>query len=139
FFFFFSSRRRHTRSKRDWSSDVCSSDLPSAVSPSTVRFREDSGGNNGAFDERYWAKRHWGTQWGPGDRRAGADSISGAGGAGCGGRTGGDSSAPHAAHGAALPAGAGEVPGCTAAGPGSAPRGHRGVGEVLSGRRRRVG
>src|SRR5207249_2843371 len=26
-FFFFSSRRRHTRSKRDWSSDVCSSDL----------------------------------------------------------------------------------------------------------------
>src|SRR5699024_11656299 len=27
FFLFFSSRRRHTRSKRDWSSDVCSSDL----------------------------------------------------------------------------------------------------------------
>src|SRR5438067_9814573 len=27
FVFFFSSRRRHTRSKRDWSSDVCSSDL----------------------------------------------------------------------------------------------------------------
>src|SRR5699024_11832629 len=27
--FFFSSRRRHTRSKRDWSSDVCSSDLAS--------------------------------------------------------------------------------------------------------------
>src|SRR5699024_12053029 len=25
---FFSRRRRHTRSKRDWSSDVCSSDLP---------------------------------------------------------------------------------------------------------------
>src|SRR3989440_9128843 len=25
-FFFFSSRRRHTRSDRDWSSDVCSSD-----------------------------------------------------------------------------------------------------------------
>src|SRR5699024_11355812 len=25
--YFFSSRRRHTRSKRDWSSDVCSSDL----------------------------------------------------------------------------------------------------------------
>src|SRR5687768_17770470 len=30
-FFFFSSRRRHTRCSRDWSSDVCSSDL----------FRED--------------------------------------------------------------------------------------------------
>src|SRR5216684_3174300 len=28
FFFFFSSRRRHTRCSRDWSSDVCSSDLP---------------------------------------------------------------------------------------------------------------
>src|SRR3712207_1907294 len=28
FFFFFSSRRRHTRYWRDWSSDVCSSDLP---------------------------------------------------------------------------------------------------------------
>src|SRR5947207_14131454 len=26
--FFFSSRRRHTRSLCDWSSDVCSSDLP---------------------------------------------------------------------------------------------------------------
>src|SRR5207249_8222795 len=29
--FFFSSRRRHTRSKRDWSSDVCSSDLDEVV------------------------------------------------------------------------------------------------------------
>src|SRR6266436_2473576 len=28
-FFFFSSRRRHTRCSRDWSSDVCSSDLTS--------------------------------------------------------------------------------------------------------------
>ena len=27
--FFFSSRRRHTRLRRDWSSDVCSSDLVS--------------------------------------------------------------------------------------------------------------
>src|SRR3989440_1611450 len=31
FFFFFSSRRRHTRSDRDWSSDVCSSDLARRV------------------------------------------------------------------------------------------------------------
>src|SRR5262245_65312077 len=29
-FFFFSSRRRHTRCLSDWSSDVCSSDLPRA-------------------------------------------------------------------------------------------------------------
>src|SRR5699024_12132183 len=35
--FFFSSRRRHTRSKRDWSSDVCSSDLiTSMVSFSSI-------------------------------------------------------------------------------------------------------
>src|SRR3712207_7290427 len=27
YYFFFSSRRRHTRYWRDWSSDVCSSDL----------------------------------------------------------------------------------------------------------------
>src|SRR5699024_11492478 len=35
--FFFSSRRRHTRSKRDWSSDVCSSDLPASDSWCTGR------------------------------------------------------------------------------------------------------
>src|SRR5437868_7701685 len=36
--FFFSSRRRHKRSKRDWSSDVCSSDLTPfwTVHPSPV-------------------------------------------------------------------------------------------------------
>src|SRR5439155_17435157 len=32
-FFFFSSRRRHTRWPRDWSSDVCSSDLRRAHRP----------------------------------------------------------------------------------------------------------
>src|SRR5690606_40334387 len=31
-FFFFSSRRRHTRFSRDWSSDVCSSDLALRIS-----------------------------------------------------------------------------------------------------------
>src|SRR5205809_3900269 len=39
FFFFFSSRRRHTRCSRDWSSDVCSSDLTiygQAFSPTTI-------------------------------------------------------------------------------------------------------
>src|SRR6266436_6134980 len=35
-FFFFSSRRRHTRCSRDWSSDVCSSDL-AEVSENPVR------------------------------------------------------------------------------------------------------
>src|SRR5215475_13627023 len=36
-FFFFSSRRRHTRFSRDWSSDVCSSDL--SLPAETVRGR----------------------------------------------------------------------------------------------------
>src|SRR3989449_6728833 len=35
FFFFFSSRRRHTRCSRDWSSDVCSSDL-TTLTPRTA-------------------------------------------------------------------------------------------------------
>src|SRR5437588_9271192 len=34
--FFFSSRRRHTRSLCDWSSDVCSSDLPAGGGPARV-------------------------------------------------------------------------------------------------------
>src|SRR3712207_8194718 len=36
-YFFFSSRRRHTRYWRDWSSDVCSSDLALAF---TIAFSE---------------------------------------------------------------------------------------------------
>src|SRR2546422_364547 len=36
-FFFFSSRRRHTRCSRDWSSDVCSSDLTTSQ-PILVRY-----------------------------------------------------------------------------------------------------
>src|SRR2546429_3855771 len=36
FFFFFSSRRRHTRCSRDWSSDVCSSDLFHGVADNRV-------------------------------------------------------------------------------------------------------
>ena len=38
--FFFSSRRRHTRLRRDWSSDVCSSDL----SPPSIDYIKESGG-----------------------------------------------------------------------------------------------
>src|SRR5687768_18587938 len=45
--FFFSSRRRHTRCSRDWSSDVCSSDLAFYayahvpwIKPSQRRFTE---------------------------------------------------------------------------------------------------
>src|SRR5882757_11336388 len=51
-FFFFSSRRRHTRYWRDWSSDVCSSDLtgePKAVV-----------GTHGALANRLsWAIAQW--------------------------------------------------------------------------------
>src|SRR2546429_1910156 len=36
FYFFFSSRRRHTRCSRDWSSDVCSSDLGALSTWSTI-------------------------------------------------------------------------------------------------------
>src|SRR5207245_4939632 len=38
--FFFSSRRRHTRCYRDWSSDVCSSDLPYHTKCGEVLFVE---------------------------------------------------------------------------------------------------
>src|SRR6266536_776551 len=50
--FFFSSRRRHTRSTRDWSSDVCSSDLGEVL-----EHRRDAMASRGAWP-------------GKGDRRA---------------------------------------------------------------------
>src|SRR6516162_4056628 len=42
FFFFFSSRRRHTRLQGDWSSDVCSSDLqpPSQGAEKSLRIAQ---------------------------------------------------------------------------------------------------
>src|SRR5215475_9078125 len=42
FFFFFSSRRRHTRFSRDWSSDVCSSDLRGGGEIDRVEVAEES-------------------------------------------------------------------------------------------------
>src|SRR5439155_17395129 len=44
--FFFSSRRRHTRWPRDWSSDVCSSDLAS------TEMSQFQAVNGRPFDER---------------------------------------------------------------------------------------
>src|SRR2546426_7899304 len=41
-FFFFSSRRRHTRLQGDWSSDVCSSDLD-ATEPLELTLKSDFG------------------------------------------------------------------------------------------------
>src|SRR5207245_10446387 len=40
FLFFFSSRRRHTRCYRDWSSDVCSSDLDAVLGPGVEVVKE---------------------------------------------------------------------------------------------------
>src|SRR5690349_24615410 len=59
FFFFFSSRRRHTRSLRDWSSDVCSSDL------TTARCRSPSRPEQGRHRSRGRpGSRPRGTPWG---------------------------------------------------------------------------
>src|SRR3989454_5227035 len=50
-FFFFSSRRRHTRLQGDWSSDVCSSDL---VGRSTADSSELKPARNDNTAERCW-------------------------------------------------------------------------------------
>src|SRR5437870_13567436 len=53
--FFFSSRRRHTRWPRDWSSDVCSSDLLSDADTSHSKGRseaEDPEAKSGGVDGR---------------------------------------------------------------------------------------
>src|SRR5699024_11285366 len=46
---FFSSTRRHARSKRDWSSDVCSSDLILSLAKSALQ----AGGNQSLNHARY--------------------------------------------------------------------------------------
>src|SRR5206468_9323884 len=51
---FFSSRRRHTRSDRDWSSDVCSSDL--AVWEPQIRLLDRIGQAFGIFSPRSLAE-----------------------------------------------------------------------------------
>src|SRR6266496_3913532 len=59
FFFFFSSRRRHTRSLRDWSSDVCSSDLwpPAGGCPTTGTPRRSTRSSPRAGTEHWRAVR----------------------------------------------------------------------------------
>src|ERR1035437_6740142 len=53
--FFFSSRRRHTRYWRDWSSDVCSSDLVRVPGTGATRC---AGGRHRRFVQRLASERH---------------------------------------------------------------------------------
>src|SRR5256885_8776983 len=53
YFFFFSSRRRHTRLQGDWSSDVCSSDLYSTLALGL------SGSGNPARSRPAFARSAW--------------------------------------------------------------------------------
>src|SRR2546430_8825866 len=64
--FFFSSRRRHTRFDCDWSSDVCSSDLP----PSVSELRDGRIRSSGARRSRTVAGRCTHRGWGAGATRS---------------------------------------------------------------------
>src|SRR6266576_4861814 len=55
FVFFFSGRRRHTRSLRDWSSDVCSSDLgEDTLTDTKVRRTWQIGSERVRIGGRHW-------------------------------------------------------------------------------------
>src|SRR5260370_13570412 len=66
-FFFFSSRRRHTRFKCDWSSDVCSSDLI-CISHETEKTHYSC--------EYYELHNHVKTHWRSEERRVGKECRS---------------------------------------------------------------
>src|SRR6266508_3995637 len=53
FVFFFSSRRRHTRWPRDWSSDVCSSDLTQMRDFLALGLRTREGIDPARFERRF--------------------------------------------------------------------------------------
>src|SRR6266700_6282316 len=76
-FFFFSSRRRHTSFSRDWSSDVCSSDL-TGLNRSFGRRHGDVVSRGGAGRGRIGGR-------GGGDRRGRTGGRGGGGGRGVGG------------------------------------------------------
>src|SRR2546428_13945709 len=67
-FFFFSSRRRHTRSDRDWSSDVCSSDLAQVAADNRGRatVASDGAGDRAVFLHREISGRFLGPPVGRG-------------------------------------------------------------------------
>ena len=58
-FFFFSSRRRHTICSRDWSSDVCSSDLSSTDATITnISIKEKQDYLTPIYAEDRWGNSH---------------------------------------------------------------------------------
>src|SRR5690606_40769275 len=59
--FFFSSRRRHTRFSRDWSSDVCSSDLFHATDRCIPSHEEGNDHVREDYDVPYW--QQWQRPW----------------------------------------------------------------------------
>src|SRR5439155_18135372 len=70
FFFFFSSRRRHTRWPRDWSSDVCSSDLYPAKLPSIAGYFAGDGQRGRALRQPEFGR------WRSEERRVGKECRS---------------------------------------------------------------
>src|SRR5690606_39793021 len=68
--FFFSSRRRHTRFSRDWSSDVCSSDLtPSTARTAGCSPRLNSEARNPDWSGKYFFTPRTSTSGGPASMR----------------------------------------------------------------------
>src|SRR5690606_25888008 len=57
YYFYFSSRRQNTRFSRDWSSDVCSSDLQARVRPLALGGLLVSGGERGDLQARRLRQR----------------------------------------------------------------------------------
>src|SRR5207248_4473179 len=85
--FFFSSRRRHTRSYGDWSSDVCSSDLSTCTARRASRWHRSWAtawwpaicrGRSRSEERR--VGKEWRGRWAPGDekeKRKGGQSLAG--------------------------------------------------------------
>src|SRR2546430_7988213 len=71
-FFFFSSRRRHTRFDCDWSSDVCSSDLRGGTLP---RYPPRADSCPSAFGDRTAESRGAGPRGGRASRQYGSSEI----------------------------------------------------------------
>src|SRR5437867_11486195 len=75
FIFFFSSRRRHTRSYGDWSSDVCSSDFSASVRARTPATAFPAGAHSASSCEMAAIDRKSGVEGKRGGRRGGRRSA----------------------------------------------------------------